>query len=375
MKKLLVLISALSLLASCFGGGKVIESQLASMTLEEKVGQMFVVRPEALDTVCWTQDKIQSRNIVAVTDSMRLKALKYPMGGIIILDHNIVDPQQLQKFTKELHALPGKPLIYIDEEGGRVLRVASNPAFNLMKEPSLQSMAAMGKTSTVYEAGMYIGSYLAKYGIDVNLAPVADVNTNPYNVVIGDRAFSTDPNVAAPMVKNFIKGLQRTGVIGCIKHFPGHGDTLSDTNYGYAMSRKSWEEIRNCEMIPFRAGIKAGAKIVLVAHISLPNVLKTNIPASMSATILQDKLRGEMGYNGIIMTDSMGMGAIVKQYAVQDACIMAIKAGADMLLCVPDYPTVFNAIVSAVRSGEIPESRIDESVRRILTLKSAHKGW
>ena len=370
MKKLLVLLSALSLLASCFGGGKVIESQLASMTLEEKVGQMFIVRPEALDTVCWTMDKIQSRGIVAVTDSMRLKALKYPMGGVIILDHNIVDPQQLTQFTKDIHALPGKPLIYIDEEGGRVLRLANNPTFNLMKEPSLQSLAAMGKTSTVYEAGMYIGSYLAKYGIDVDLAPVADVNTNPYNVVIGDRAFSTDPNVAAPMVKNFIKGLQRTGVIGCIKHFPGHGDTQSDTNYGYAMSRKSWEEIKNCEMIPFRAGIKAGAKLVLVAHISLPNVLKTNIPASMSPAILQDKLRGEMGYDGVIMTDSMGMGAIIKQYAVQDACIMAIKAGADVLLCVPDYPTVFNAVVSAVRSGEIPESRIDESVRRILTLKA-----
>ena len=135
MRKLTAILSVLVLLTSCFGNGKVIESQLASMSLEEKIGQMFIVRPEALDTVCWTLDKIQERNIVSVTDSMRLKALKYPPGGVILLDHNIVDPQQLTQLTKDIHALPGKPLIYIDEEGGRVLRIAGNPAFGLMKEP------------------------------------------------------------------------------------------------------------------------------------------------------------------------------------------------------------------------------------------------
>lgn len=370
MKKLSALLAFLALAISCGLGSKnVVDRHIESMTLEEKVGQMFVVRPEALDTVCWTMDKIQARGIVSVTDSMRLKALKYPPGGVILLDHNIKDPDQLTQLTSDLHALPGKPLVFVDEEGGRVLRIASNPAFGLMAEPSLATMGSWGRPSAVYEAGIYMGNYLAKYGIDVNLAPVADVNTNPYNVVIGDRAFSTDPAVAAPLVKNYLKGLQRAGVTGCLKHFPGHGDTQSDSNYGYAMSRKSWEEIRDCELIPFREGIKAGAKMMLVAHVSLPNVLKSNIPASMSSVIMQDKIRGEMGYKGIIISDSMGMGAIVRQYPVQDACIMSIKAGADMLLCVPDYPSVFNAVVAAVRSGDIPESRIDESVRRILTLK------
>jgi len=171
------------------------------------------------------------------------------------------------------------------------------------------------------------------------------------------------------MVKNYLKGLQSTGVIGCMKHFPGHGDTQADTHFGYAMSRKNWAEIDDCEMVTFRAGISAGAKMIMTAHISLPNVTGSNIPSTLSPMILQDKLRGELGFDGVIITDAMEMGAIIRQFAVEDACVMAIKAGVDVLLCVREYPKVFDTIVAAVRRGEIPESRIDESVRRILKLR------
>ena len=135
------------------------------------------------------------------------------------------------------------------------------------------------------------------------------------------------------------------------------------------MSRKSWEEIAGCEMIPFKAGIEAGAHMIMTAHISLPNVTGSNVPSTLSPMILQEKLRGELGYQGIIITDAMEMGAILRQYPVEDAAIMAIKAGVDVLLCVREYPKVFDAVMSAVRRGEIPESRIDESVRRILKLR------
>ena len=173
------------------------------------------------------------------------------------------------------------------------------------------------------------------------------------------------------MVKAYLKGLQKNGVLGCLKHFPGHGDTTADSHFGYAMSRKSWDEIRDCEMIPFKAGISAGAKLVMTAHISLPNVTGSNTPSTLSSLVLQDKLRGELGFDGVIITDAMEMGAIIRQYPVEDACIAAIKAGVDILLCVREYPRVFDSVVAAVHRGEISESRIDESVRRILKLRKA----
>ncbi|MBR4740614.1 MAG: glycoside hydrolase, partial [Bacteroidales bacterium] len=252
-----------------------------------------------------------------------------------------------------------------------VSRLANNPAFRLPQYPNMTQLAASGRTKDVYDAALEIGTYLAGYGIDINFAPVADVNTNPRNIVIGPRAFSNDPHVAAPMVKAYVKGLQKTGVLACLKHFPGHGDTTADSHFGYAMSRKTWEEIEDCEMIPFEAGLSAGAKIVMTAHISLPNVTGSNTPSTLSPMILQEKLRGELGFKGVIITDAMEMGAIIRQYPIEDACVMAIKAGVDILLCVREYPQAFETVMAAVRRGEIPESRIDESVRRILALKNS----
>ena len=265
--------------------------------------------------------------------------------------------------------MPSHPLLCIDEEGGIVARLANNKAFHLPKFANMTQLAASGKTKDVTEAASAIGEYLAQYGFDIDFAPVADVNTNPRNIVIGPRAFSTDPDIAATMVKAYLRGLQKNGVLGCLKHFPGHGDTTADSHFGYAMSRKNWDEIKNCEMIPFKAGIDAGAQMIMTAHISLPNVTGSNVPSTLSPMILQEKLRGELGYQGIIITDAMEMGAILRQYPVEDAAVMAIKAGVDVLLCVREYPKVFDAVISAVRRGEIPESRIDESVRRILKLR------
>ena len=343
------------------------------MSLREKVGQMFFVRPEALDPEIFynSAEELRALSIQAVNDRMRETAAKYPVGGIILFANNIKDPSQLTRFVADLKDLPSHPLLGVDEEGGIIARLANNQHFDLPRFPAMSQLAAAGRTKDVYDAANAIGTYLLDYGFDIDFAPVADVNTNPRNVVIGSRAFSNDPRLAAPMVKAYLKGLQKTGIIGCLKHFPGHGDTTADSHFGYAMSRKTWEEIDDCEMIPFKAGIDAGAKLVMTAHISLPNVTGSNTPSTLSSMILQDKLRGELGFKGVIVSDAMEMGAIIRQYPVADASIMAIKAGVDILLCVREYPTVFEAVVSAVRHGEIPESRIDESVRRILQLKNS----
>lgn len=360
------------ILAGCDSGGSAsIEKQLQQMTLREKVGQMFIIRPEALDPELYynSAEELKAISVQEVSDRMKETATKCPMGGIILFANNIQNPIQLTQFIGDLKALPSNPLLCVDEEGGMVARLANNPYFRVPKFPNMHELAAAGRTKDVQDAATTIGTYLTQYGFDINFAPVADVNTNPRNIVIGNRAFSNDPRVAAPMVKAYLKGLQKTGIVGCLKHFPGHGDTTADSHFGYAMSRKTWEEIDDCEMITFKAGIDAGAKMVMTAHISLPNVTGSNTPSTLSSMILQDKLRGELGFKGVIVSDAMEMGAIIRQYPVEDACIMAIKAGVDVLLCVREYPRVFETVVNAVRRGEIPESRIDESVRRILALR------
>lgn len=348
-----------------------IEQELQSMTLEQKVGQLFITRPEALDKDAFynSPSDLKSLSLQEVTEHMRATAQKYPMGGIILFGHNIKDEAQLTRFVEDLRSLPSHPLLCIDEEGGRVARIGNNPNFRVPKIPPAAQLAAAGRTKDVYDAAFQIGTYLKQYGFDIDFAPVADVNTNPQNIVIGARAFSNDPIQAAPMVKSYVKGLQKAGIVGCLKHFPGHGDTQADTHFGYAMSRKTWEEIDKCEMIPFKAGIKAGAQMVMSAHISLPNVTGSNTPCTLSSMIMKDKLRDELGFDGVIITDAMEMGAILRQYPVQDASVMAIKAGVDILLCVREYPLVFETVLAAVRRGEIPEARVDESVRRILKLR------
>lgn len=376
MRRLLVFLAALPLcFSSCAAGGGEearIERQLKKMTLREKIGQLFIVRPEAFDPeIQWTTgEDLVPYAIRSVNARMAATNKQYPVGGILLYGHNIDTPEQVKKFIGELRKFKGQPLICIDEEGGRVARIANNPNFNV---PKYRSMAAIGSTENpqnAYNAAFAIGSYLKEYGFDIDFAPVADVNTNPENIIIGARAFSDNPAIAAPMVAQYVKGLQAAGIVGCLKHFPGHGDTYADTHLGYAVSHKTWEEMLGCEMLTFKAGIAAGVPMIMSAHISAPKVTGSEIPSTLSPVILQEKLRGELGFQGVIITDGMEMGAITQQFSSEEAAIRAIQAGADILLGTRDYPKVFDAVLKAVEDGVITESRIDESVRRILKLRA-----
>ena len=186
---------------------------------------------------------------------------------------------------------------------------------------------------------------------------------------IGPRAFSDDPAVAAPMVTNYLQGLKDAGITGCIKHFPGHGDTKADTHFGYAQSIKTWEQMSACEMVTFRAGFLWGCQLIMTAHIAAPNVTGTDVPSTMSPIILQNKLRGELGYQNIIVTDAMDMGAITQQYSNAEAAVGSILAGVDIVLAPKNFIEAFDAVVAAVGNGTISEERINQSVRRILKLK------
>jgi beta-N-acetylhexosaminidase len=351
--------------------GDEVEEQLSKMTLREKVGQMFYVRMETLDTtIHWnTYADLQENPIHEVNQTMRDVNANYPIGGLILYAWNIDDEAQLAKLIPQIRALNGHPLLCIDEEGGRVSRLANNPNFNVKKYESMAAIGATGDPNNAYECGNTIGTYLKHYGFDIDFAPVADVNTNPENIIIGARAFSDDPQVAAKMVTSYLQGLDDAGVTGCIKHFPGHGDTKTDTHFGYASTQKTWAEMLDCEMVTFKAGIAWGCQLVMTAHIGAPKVTGSVVPSTMSPIILQDKLRGELGYQNIIITDGMEMGAITQQYTSAEAAVGSIQAGVDIVLGPKNLVEAFDAVMAAVEKGTITEERINQSVRRILKLK------
>ena len=364
--------------APAAGEEDTVMAYLNRMSLREKVGQLFVIRPDALEDR-FEPAQLEDNSITGstrVSDEMRAVYAEYPCGGFALFRKNLLSPAQLKSFTENLHGLNSAlpPILGIDEEGGRIARIA-NHSFGVRRFPPMGKIAAAGDESKAREAGETIGVYLKDFGLDVDFAPVADVNTNPANPVIGDRAFGSDPETAGRMVAQFIAGLHNAGVASCVKHFPGHGDTETDTHTGYAETRKTREELLACEMIPFQSGIAAQTEMVMTAHIAVPAVTGCDEPATMSRQMLTDMLRGELGFDGLIITDALSMGAIREKYTSSEACVACLRAGADLLLMPWDYTEAFDGVLHAVESGEIPESRIDDSVRRILRFRERRGLW
>lgn len=355
-----------------------IEDLMNNMSLDQKIGQLFVIRPSSIDEriVVYEPNLPGAIKTTFVTPEMKKFYEKYPAGGFALFQDNIETPEQLIKYNQDLHNLGPStnnvtPFIFIDEEGGLVSRLAGHAEFNL---PEFESMASIGKTGNpenAFKTGAVIGAYLKDYGFDADFAPIADVFTNPDNKVIGTRAFSSDPETASAMVLKFMDGLHSKNIKGCIKHFPGHGDTSTDSHYGLPETLKNWNELMDCEMITFKAAINAGAEMIMTAHITVPAVTGNRLPATVSSIMLTDKLRNELGYNGVIITDALEMGAIAHVYpgVMENACVDAFIAGADLLLMPRDYKKSFMAMKNAVKDGKISIERLDESVRRILKYK------
>lgn len=348
----------------------------ADLTLEEKVGQLFLVRPDALDPARTPQqiEDPDAAGATALTDAMRATLARIPVGGVVLFGKNIADAGQLAAFTADLQAAGRVPLLLaVDEEGGAVARLANSGALDL---PRYESAAAVGAEGPEAVRTMYrtIGGYLRDFGFALDFAPVADVNTNPDNPVIGSRAFSADPQTAAACVRAAVEGLGEAGVLACLKHFPGHGDTAQDSHEEAAVTEKTLAALRSGEWAPFAAGIAAGAPLVMVGHITAPNALppaESDRLAGFSATVLNDWLRGELGFEGLVVTDSLAMGAVTRRYSPGEAALDALQAGADLLLMPADLEGAYTAVVQAVESGRWPESELDARVERILAAKRA----
>lgn len=339
-----------------------IEEIIGGMSLEDKVSQLFFVTPEALTGV---------GAAVQASDVTKTAMESYPVGGIILFSQNVESEEQLRTMNANLHAYSRYPLFLgVDEEGGTlVARIANSGAITVPTFPDMQEIGNTMDPLKAYEVGITIGGYLKNLGFNVDFAPVADVASNPSNPVIGVRAFGSDANLVSQMVAEEVKGMQEQGVSASLKHFPGHGDTTEDSHSSTAVSGKTIEELRNTEFLPFRAGIEAGADLVMMGHISVPAVTGSNVPASLSEQLVTGCLRGELGYDGIVITDSMSMGAIINYYDPAQASVMALQAGCDMILMPLDFFASRQAVLDAVANQVIPEERINESLRRIYRKK------
>ena len=333
--------------------------QIEGMTLRERVGQLFVIQPESLDI---TTDH------TAITRQL-LEA--YPVGGFLITGDNIESAEQIRQLTaaiRENSQLP--PLIATDEEGGLVARFANKKFLNLPKYKNAAAVGASGDPADALKMGQTIGDYLADFGVNMDLAPVADVNTNPKNPIIGKRAFSNDPETVRAMTAAMAEGLRQKGIIPTYKHFPGHGDTAQDSHSQLAVSHKTLEQLRSCEWLPYQD--LSPEICVMVAHVALPQVTGNMTPATLSPEIIQGYLRQELGFTGVVITDGMEMRAITKHYTDGEAAVLAILAGCDIILQPKDFQAAYEGVLAAVEDGTIPESRIDESLYRILTLKQTY---
>ena len=338
---------------------------LEQMTLGEKVCQMFLVTPETLTGF----------QTVTAAGNITLGALEqYPVGGLIYFSTNLVDDEQTNTmlknttvYARENHDIP--IFLAVDEEGGRVARIGSNPKFSVEKVPCMKEIGDSGDLSKAYDVGDTIGAYLSELGFNLDFAPDADVLTNPSNTVIGDRSFGTDAVCVSNMMLEVADGLLDNGVIPCVKHFPGHGSTAGDTHQGLAYTDKTLEELMSCELVPFQTAVDNGLPMIMVSHISVPSVTGDDTPASLSHFLVTELLREQMGFDGIVITDGMGMGAIEDNYESGEAAVLAVQAGCDMLLITADFPEAYQAVLDAVEDGRISEQQIDASVKRILRIK------
>ena len=340
---------------------EVVEAIIAEMTLEEKVAGLFVVTPEGITGV---------DTAVQAGDGTKTALEKYPVGGLVYFKKNIQSEEQIKKMIENSVSYNKYPMfIAVDEEGGKVARLAD--ALTLENIGPMSEIGSTGDSNKAYEAMKTVGTYLTSYGFNLNFAPVADVLTNEDNESIGDRSFSSDPSVVAGMVTSAMNGLEEVGVTACVKHFPGLGDASEDTHNGLAVIDKSLDELKQTELVPFISAIENGANMIMVGHMSLPQVVGDNTPATMSKEVISDLLRSELGFNGVVITDAMNMGAITEYYGADEAAIRAFKAGADMVLMPEDFKLAYEGVIEAVKDGTISEERINNSLKRVFRIKYA----
>jgi beta-N-acetylhexosaminidase len=329
------------------------------MTLEERVGQVLLVG-------------VHGKSVLQSSDAARLVG-QIRVGGVILLGRNVRDPMQLARFSRDLQELaPRVPLfVALDQEGGVVVRLRRGATVL----PGNMALGATRSPSLAYMAGKVTAAELSAVGVNMNLAPVLDVNSNPQNPVIGVRAYGDDAALVSELGTWYIRGLQELGVVAVAKHFPGHGETEEDSHHALPAVPHDRRTLTDVDLPPFRAAMKsANLDAVMTAHVRYTGFEGPSAPpATMSHSLLTDLLRGELGFQGLVVTDDLEMAAIDDTVGIGPAAVRAVAAGADLVMVIwrkTSKEEAFQAILEAVQSGELPEARLNEAVRRVLTVKA-----
>ncbi|MDD4753565.1 MAG: beta-N-acetylhexosaminidase [Desulfitobacteriaceae bacterium] len=335
-----------------------LQDQLATMSLQEKIGQMVLVGLEGYENDAHSKDLIEN----------------YQVGGFILFKRNIRDVGQVKELIyslKESNAVNKAPLfLSIDEEGGTISRLPEKFA----SIPASGKIGEMNNPAISYQVGNIIGEELQLLGFNMDFAPVLDINSNPQNPVIGERAFGSQPDLVSRLGIQTMKGLKAKNIISVVKHFPGHGDTSVDSHIGLPRVNHTLERLQSFELLTFAEAINNDVDAIMIAHLLLPQIDPDN-PATLSRIVVTDLLREEMGFEGVVITDDLTMGAIAENYDLGKAAVKAIQAGSDVVLVCHDFAKqeiVIKALQKAAINGDLSEKRIDESVYRILMLKQKY---
>lgn len=340
----------------------IVDEGISVMPLEDKVAGLFIVTPEAITGVS---------TAVKAGEGTQKALTQYAVGGIVYFSKNIQSEEQIKEMLDNTQLYTKYPIfLAVDEEGGSVARVADAGI-----GPKVDSAKTIGETGGVpaaYQAGQTIGSTLKGLGFNLDFAPVADL-ANVENSIMADRSFGSDAQSVGEMAGSVVLGLKEQGVASCLKHFPGMGGTADDPHNGLSTIDRTEEQFRSEEFVAFQAGIDAGADMVMITTAAAPGITGDSEPCVFSEKLVTDILRREMGFDGVIITDALNMSSISDYYGAEEAAIMAIRAGCDMILMPEDFEAAYNGVLQAVRDGKISEERINDSLKRIYRIKYADK--
>lgn len=344
-----------------------VDATMASMTQEQKVAQLFIVTPEAITGV---------ETATQAGDTTRAALASYPVGGLVYFQKNLLNPEQTAQMLANSQAYAREvvdaPLFCcVDEEGGTVSRIGGNSGFDVENVGNMADVGATGDQEKAQSTAETIAGYLSQLGFNVDFAPDADVADNPESNVMALRSFGADPSLVASMVAAQVDGFSAKGVLCTAKHFPGIGAAVGDSHDGSIGSDKTLDQLKEVELVPFKAAIEHDVPFVMVGHLSLPNVTGSDVPASLSPDIVTGVLRERLGYQNVVVTDSLGMGAVSAWCAPDQVAVEALLAGADMVLMPADFQAAYQGALDALADGRLTQDRIDDSVRRILTMKYA----
>lgn len=338
---------------------------VSNMTLEQKIAQMFIITPDALTG---------TNGATVVGNTTKQKYAQYPVAGLVYEKGNFKTREQTQEMLAAMEALSLETValpifLSVEEEGGKASTIASKSTIDVDNIDNMSEIGATSDNVKAYEAGQAIGNYLYDLGFNMDFAPVADVLSNAENTAMAKRSFGSDSAIVKDMVAGMGDGLAENNIIGVVKYFPGYGCTAGDGSEGAVSTDKTLEELMASELVPFQLAIDTDAAFIMVGHTSVPNVTGDTLPSSLSETMITQVLRTDMGFNGVVITDAMNKKAITDSYDSAEAAVMAIEAGADIILMPKDFEAAYKGVLDAVKNGTLSEERINTSLVRIVKAK------